>query len=151
MASDKSTAPLRLDLVPSRGLIVALVGGHLLALTSLLVVDLGLTLKVALTVGIAGSLWVHWLRYGAVSSHWFVERLACSVAGEWTLGTADGRVRTVQLRGSYVHPQLVILNFRGDHRWWQSCSLVIPADATDADSLRRLRVRLRTGGMEEET
>lgn len=149
MTSNKSTAPLTLDLVPSRGLIVALVGGHLLVFSSLLVVDLGLFLKVALTVGIAGSLLVNGLRYGVASSRWFVERLGCSAAGEWTLGTADGRLRIVQLRGSYVHPQLVILNFRGEH-WWQASSLVIPADATDADSLRRLRVRLRTGGVEED-
>jgi toxin CptA len=66
--------------------------------------------------------------------------------GTWVLTRRDGReLRAELLPSTLAHPRLVVLNFRTGASW-QRTSLVLFNDALEADTLRRLRVRLRRGG-----
>jgi len=80
-----------------------------------------------------------------------IVRLVWDADDYWLLVTADGRELAGELMpSSYVHPSLVILIFQtggaGIHRLWNRRSVVLLPDALDAESLRRLRVRLRIDG-----
>ena len=66
----------------------------------------------------------------------------------WVLHMQGGRTVTGRLLGSsFVHPRLLVLNFRTGRFFGRS--LVLTEDAADADLLRRLRVRLMCGGVGE--
>lgn len=73
-----------------------------------------------------------------------VRRIIWQADGAWFLEDEAGVVREAELRpSSYVHPRLVILSFdllriKG-HR-----HVVLCPDSMDADTLRRVRSRLRT-------
>jgi len=63
-------------------------------------------------------------------------------ADEWHLKPEVGAMLTLRLQpGSFVHPWLIVLRFCDDH----GCGRVflLDRDNTEADVLRRLRVRLR--------
>jgi toxin CptA len=68
-------------------------------------------------------------------------------AGDWHLDLADGRGEIARLRAqSYVSPYLIVLLFASESR---RRSLVLLNDSLDADTLRRLRVRMRLEGEPE--
>ncbi|MDA1107261.1 MAG: hypothetical protein O2845_02530 [Proteobacteria bacterium] len=71
--------------------------------------------------------------------------LVWDALGEWILHDAAGsEIQARLLPGAYVHPQWVILNFVPvAQRWpWRRYTVILLGDMLDADSLRRLRVRL---------
>lgn len=69
--------------------------------------------------------------------------------GAWILTLVSGeQIEARLLPSTFVTPRLVLLNFRRGR--WRSRTMVIPPDALDADLLRRLRVRLRLYGAEED-
>jgi toxin CptA len=71
-----------------------------------------------------------------------VVRLVWDGHGRWRLLQRDGALLDVGLEhGAYVHPKLLILPFRtrSGERW----SVLVVPDMVDADTLRRLRIRLR--------
>lgn len=149
MSSARSAAQLTLELVPSRILLAGLAVCHLLALISLLICDLPVSITLSLGMLIAFSLVLNYARYGHRHSRWFVERVACLADGNWALQTADGRHHMAQLLdSSYVHPRLVILNFALGT--FARRSVVLLPDSTDANDLRRLRVRLLTRNEDED-
>ncbi len=77
------------------------------------------------------------LKWGAI-----VELIE-EVAGEWTLCDAAGNsMRVHLLPGSYVHSQLVVLNFARLDKRWHRYRVVILDDMLNTDSFRHLRVRL---------
>lgn len=77
------------------------------------------------------------LKWGAVAE------LIEEVAGEWTLRDAAGNtMMTRLLPGSYLHSQLVVLNFARLNKRWRRYWVVILGDMIDVDSFRHLRVRL---------
>lgn len=64
----------------------------------------------------------------------------------WSLTDRRGECVSASLSGqTYVHPRLVILNFKLPGRR-RPLAVVIPPDALPADVHRRLRVRLRLEG-----
>ena len=65
--------------------------------------------------------------------------------GGWTLYRDEGVVENGTLHpSSFVHPRLVVLNFRINR--FGCCSMVLTPDAVDHTTLRRLRARLRING-----
>ncbi len=61
--------------------------------------------------------------------------------GRWLLTTRSGNSFQARLSAnSFLHPQLVVLNFI--HGRWKRQSVVLFRDALDQESFRRLRVRL---------
>lgn len=62
---------------------------------------------------------------------------------EWWLTTAAGNTAQAQLvTPCFVHPWLVVLSFKSGS-WWKRYHVILTPVSADADSLRRLRVRLR--------
>ena len=62
--------------------------------------------------------------------------------GQWRLVRRDGRTLDVRLEhGAYAHPKLLVLPFRT--RSGQRVPVLVAPDMADAESLRRLRMRLR--------
>jgi len=140
MSSTAFATPLSLELRPSRrlsGFLLAAHGGALAALpfTSLpfwAVIAMGLAVLVGLTRLLP--------RFATLSHPDAVTRLVWPAEDEWQLATRGGQQDSgVLLPGAYVHPWLVILPFRTGRR---RRSVPILPDMLDADSFRRLRVRL---------
>lgn len=134
-------APLRIELYPSRILLVAGGGLHLLAGIAVAVCGLAPMLKVTGAAGIAGSLVWFGYRYGSGCSRGFIARIEL-LDGRWHLETGDGATHRADLIGGYAHPAIVILNFRLENGRRRSLTLL--PDSADLDALRRLRVWLRT-------
>jgi len=82
--------------------------------------------------------WIHLGRRGAhsVTAIWLIGE------DEWSVELVDGeKVSELQLvGGSFCHPLLVLFSLRSPAG--QRFRLVVPRDATPADSFRRLRVVL---------
>jgi len=142
MSSTNSAPFLVLDLAPSRWLLLGLSFFHLLALGSLFVMSLPWGVKLSLGVLISGSIWLNYNRYNNAQSRHFITRTYRTADGQWIIRHADGREYAADLIGSYVHPQLVILNF-GLGRWSRRSVAVLP-DSAPCEQIRRLRVCLQT-------
>jgi toxin CptA len=70
-------------------------------------------------------------------------RVICKSDGSWYLQDRDGEVRAAELLpSSYLHPRLVILNFRLE-KSRRRRNLVLCSDSLDVRSLRQLRQHLR--------
>lgn len=70
--------------------------------------------------------------------------LQLTARDEWRLLTGAGEALELRLEpNAFVHPLLLVLSFAAAGR--RLCVLLLP-DNTDADTLRRLRVRLGYGG-----
>lgn len=139
MSSHAYAAPLSIRPEPSRYLGAALILMHAGAALTSLLTALPLWLRVVLVIAVAVSLFRAW------RTHLGTRRIVAAVwrpEGEWHLTTADGKRITATLAPEcYVSPYAVVLRFKdvaGRVR-----TLVLLPDALDADTLRRLRVRLR--------
>lgn len=117
---------------------------HLGALTIVLIVPLAVSVRVALAVLIAASL------YRELNRH--ALRLARSAVVAFELRAEDGTCALQRRRSpdweegrvvdQWVYPRLTLLVLRLSQRKWP-VSVVIPQDAVEKDSFRRLRVQLR--------
>lgn len=143
LSSAPAPSVLRLTLRVSRRLtaLLLLAHGGALALTFTLPLSRPhiLLLSAAISVSLVWSLSAAMLKRRAI-----VE-LIWDAMGEWTLRDASGsEIQARLLPGAYVHPQWVILNFvPAGQRWhWRRRTVILLNDMLDADSLRRLRVRL---------
>ncbi len=142
MSSTGSEAPLRLELRASRRLALFLLATHAGAAACLLVAHLPPWAQGVGVLTVAFSL-VRELRRHVLRRHpRSVVRLLAGTDGEWILGLADGSAVTAErLPGALVYPSLVVLHLRTEdprRRW----SIPVAGDALDAESHRRLRVRL---------
>ncbi|MGB5062377.1 MAG: protein YgfX [Candidatus Competibacter sp.] len=126
---------------PSRILLVC--GGvfHGLAGIATIVASVPLWVKAGLLTGIGLSLAWTGYRYGWRRGGGFITRVEL-LDGRWRLETGDGARYLARLTGGYAHPGIVVLNFRLESGWRRS--LVLLPDAVDSETLRRLRVWLRT-------
>ncbi len=76
-----------------------------------------------------------------------ITQVVWGAGGEWALETADGAQRTLRLAPlGYVSAYAVILRLRDDRT---SRTLVLLTDSLDAETFRRLRVRLRLASTED--
>lgn len=86
-------------------------------------------------------------RHARLRSPDAVVQIACTEDGQWCLHTRSGRVLAARLRpGSYVHPALVLLDFRVGPGGTRRAVVILPGMAAPPSALRRLRQRLRYPG-----
>ena len=83
-------------------------------------------------------------RFVFLSSKYSVTEIRLKSGGEYLLKLRGGEYVEVSLRrGSYVHPLLIILNFKLS-KWPWYINVPLLTDSADKELLRCLRVRLRT-------
>lgn len=76
-----------------------------------------------------------------------ITQVVWQAGGEWVVETADSAQRTMRLAPlGYVSAYAVILRLRDERT---ARTLVLLADSLDAETFRRLRVRLRLGSKED--
>lgn len=138
----KFAPPLILDLVPSRLLLILLLGGHGLALASLFAARLAIAVRLLLGAAIVISALIYSACHGRRQSPWFIDQLRCSGKGEWSLRTAAGVTRSARLQSAYIHPWALALRFATGRL--TARSVIILPDSAPADAVRRLRVYLQT-------
>jgi hypothetical protein len=145
MSSRRSEAALAVKLHPSQQMLTLLLVMHGLALSMLwpLFEQLGLFVLLLMPVLLI-SLNQSVRRYALLTGRHAVTEIRLKSNNDYVLAMADRRhIQAVLRRGSYVHPMLIILNFKlGRWPWYISVPLL--TDSVDAEILRRLRVRLRT-------
>lgn len=150
MSSAKFAQPLRLKPKPSRILMALLVAGHLGAMAVLVPLDLSLPIKIVIGVMLLVSLVVAWRKQPGQVAEGGVQTLTWQTDSEWLLETLDGEQFKATLHEStYVHPWLVVLNFRAENKP-SLLSFTLAPDALDAEIFRDLRVRLKMAGNREE-
>ena len=144
MSDHRRRPPLSIRPLVSRRLLLFVGIVHASALAVLLPLPLHWAIKSTILVLILASLgYIVWVRV-LMRAPWSVVEATWAETG-WRLTTASGQTRDARLSGStYVGVGLVILNLRSG--WARHCSLVLTADNTDPDQLRRLRARLRLVG-----
>jgi hypothetical protein len=140
MSSTAFATPLNLELRPSRRLAGFLLAAHGGALALLPFTSLPLWAMITVGLAVLASLTRLLPRFATLGHPDAVTRLVWPAGDEWQLSSRGGQQDSgVLLPGAYVHPSLVILPFRtGRGRR----SVPILPDMLDADSFRRLRVRL---------
>jgi hypothetical protein len=141
MSAHQRFPPLRLRPRCSRGLGLALVVLHLLAVAALWAVPLSGALRLLLLALVLASL-AHGLWDRVLGRlPWSVREVRWSDQG-WSLRFYNGRWRTARLLPStLVTPRLVVLNFRV--HWLRYHHLLLTEAVIGPERLRRLRVRLR--------
>ena len=83
-------------------------------------------------------------RFVFLSSKYSVTEIILKSSGEYLLELRGGGYVEANLRrGSYVHPLLIILNFKLS-KWPWYINVPLLTDSADKELLRCLRVRLRT-------
>ncbi|MEZ5580183.1 MAG: protein YgfX [Candidatus Competibacteraceae bacterium] len=134
-------AALNIEPRPSRILLIGSGVAHGLAGVATIVASVPLWAKAGLLVGIGLSLAWTGYRYGWRRGGGFISRVEL-LDGRWCLETGDGIRHPAGLTGGYAQPGIVVLNFRLEGGWRRS--VVLLPDAVDSETLRRLRVWLRT-------
>ena len=144
MLSKPFDKALHLELKTSQTFAALLVALHVIAGLSIAVVipfdSFGWLLLIPLFIY---SAYYYFKRYVFLSAHNSVIALSQSIDGDWLLILRDQSEHYVDLcDDSYVHPLLVILNFKieGDYR---RISLPLFRDALGKEQHRQLRCRLR--------
>ncbi len=133
---------------PSRMLLISSGGAHVLSSIAVIVCSLPLGIKTVLVAGIALALARFGWQYAYPKGKGFTSRIEL-LDERWQLETGDGVIHLANLRGGYAHIRIVILNFRLENGRQQSLTLL--PDSADPDSLRRLRVWLRTQRQESKS
>ncbi len=142
MSSNKYVIPLRLDIKPSRKLLVFILACHGLTFVSIFMLSFGYA--VVLGSGILLSL-VHSLKQqGYLSNSNMIDKLVLGTDNLWTINRCDGTQFIAQLKpDTYVNTFIVILSLAVEGRWLRH-RVVIMSDATDEHAFRHLRVHLNT-------
>ncbi len=138
-----SATPLVFERRPSATLTAFIVAAHALAAAPLLFLPLPWLAALAWLALVLGTLAWELTRHALSTSHRFVRRVQWGQDGRWQLETGDSRLWRGEAVAALVSPWLCIVHFRrpvaGARR------LVLPADALDADTHRRLRRALEEG------
>ena len=142
MSSPAYALPLRIERRFSRGLAIAVVLVHTLAIAVVLPLDVAWWWKCLIAIAVGTQAVFSWRLHVSLTAARAVHAVLWKSEGEWQLTRADGTAQNARLRrASYVQPALVVLRFRieGGGR----CAVLLPADGVEAESHRRLRVGLR--------
>jgi len=134
--------PPRLELRPSRALLVWTVALHLLTVVVIFLVPLHAFIKVIGGGLMAASLWLYVRRDYLGQGRCSFSELRAQSLEQWQLFNGDSDIQEAQLDHYQVFRFLVILDFRlgsGKH-----CRVLVPEDTVDKDIHRRLRVALQT-------
>lgn len=137
LSSHQYAKPLTIELVQSGHATIIVMVVHGLAASALLASSLPAAVQVAGLAIIAGSVYLVMFRLR------YLRRLVWQSDGNWLLIARDGREVIAQLTAESVAlPFVTLLNFRSLPRGHHFSVAVFP-NAYNADTLRRLRVRLR--------
>lgn len=132
----KSAPAIAFDYVPSRWLLAALIGVALLGLLAIAASAIPLWSKVL--AGAAACLYAgHEFRRMLRPA---IRRCAWHESGHWRVRDAAGRDHSATLLRFSVRGSLVVLQLRSGLQ--RTAALVLLPDNCDADTRRRLRVRL---------
>ncbi|MGH8458700.1 MAG: protein YgfX [Nevskiales bacterium] len=134
-----------LDFKPRRSRLLArfLLGVHALATVTVLLWVPGRGAVAALLALIALSFFRNYRRHVLHRGRRASRRIVCQGDGRWLLQDHLGEMHPAHLLpSSYLHPRLVILNFRLAE-YPRRRNLVLFPDSLDAQTLRQLRMRLR--------
>jgi toxin CptA len=141
-SSAKSDAALILEPRVSRRFLTFVAVAHIAAGAAVVAAVPAWWGDVSLCALVAASGMRVYLRHVSLTHAGAVVRLTWTSFGQWRLVTADGAEHSAVLQGdSYVHPWLVILNFK---LATARTSVVLFPDSLHQEDFRRLRVRLRT-------
>ena len=132
----KSAPAITFDYSPSRWLVVVLTGVALLAVLAIAASTIETWMKLLLVAAACV--------YAADAMrrllHPVVRRCAWYESGHWRVRDAAGQDHAASLLGASVRGNLIVLRLRSE---LQHCTaLVLVSDNCDADTRRRLRVRL---------
>ena len=149
MSSPAFVLPHRLECRSSRLLKYTVSIVHAVALLILLPLTLVWWIKLP-ALGLVLLQWtVTWRRFITFTAPLAVRRLVWTAENRWELYHTDGVTREASLLPStYINPWLVILHFVTDDE--RRCAVILPCDALDSDSHRRLRAQLRLIGGKED-
>ena len=149
MSSTKYAQPLRLQPKASRILIGLLVAGHLGAIAVLFPLDFSMAIKITIAVVLLVSLVIAVRKQPGRVGEGGVQTLTWQADGVWVLETVGGEQMKASLHEStYVHPWLVVLNFRQENKRGL-LSFTLAPDALDRETFRELRARLKVTGHSE--
>jgi toxin CptA len=144
MSSKRFATPLFLDIRRSRLLIAWIVAVHLLGVSVAVLVPLEWFWRAGIILAVAVSLLFSWKKFVFGQSRLSVRRLVWDAEGDWYVVFPDGKEEDARLLpDSFVHPWLVILNLRM-RQSGRVISVPFFRDSLDKDTLRKVRVRLRT-------
>lgn len=153
MSDKKYAKPIKISLKPSRILVAVVVIVHIGAAGILALTILPWFVKIVLLLVIVFSLQIFFEIYGQVSVIHFARNLFPQLKnavwennGKWLLETSEGKKLSAEL-GHYcfVHPGLTVVNLKLLNKPWykRNRPLIFLSDNIDAETFRRLRVRLR--------
>jgi hypothetical protein len=144
MSSTVSVTPLALEIKPSRRLAICILCVYTLAALAVFTLPVSLWLMCGALLPLLLSCGVTYQRRISLRSSKAIVGLNRHADGVWQIRLTDGSAHQANLLpDSYLHPELMVLNFRlgtGKRR-----SVVLVRDSADGASLRRLRVALALG------
>ena len=152
MSQKKYAAPLRLKIEPSRSVLFVLAVAHLGALFLLLISMIPWPVKTLLISLVVISLLFTLLINQKIPlsslNQWYpyFDNAVWKTDERWIITTKDNReFEAFLMMNSFVHPQLTIVNLKLINSPWylRYRTLLFLADNLDAETFRRLRVRLR--------
>ncbi len=142
----QKSAPLHLELRPSRIFSVLLLVVHGGAAGCVLIAPFPWPVRLVLTGAILFSLCYTVSRWALLTGRRAIIRLAGDEPGKWVVTLASGkRLQARLLSDSFVSPHCVILNLAPSDPS-RRFSAIIFSDSLDRHNFRRLRVRLRLEG-----
>ena len=131
-----------LRLRPSPRVSAALAAIHAGAMACVMASALPWAAKAVLAPLVAAWAWRSVALHGTRRAAPSIATIAWDRQGRWRLLRRDGRVLDARLAGGgFCHPLLLVLPLHAGRR--RRVWLLVTPDMTDADALRRLRVRLR--------
>ena len=144
MSSTVSEIPLSIEIKPSRLLTVYVLCIHAAATLVATILPVSLWIMCGMLLLLLMSCAVTYTRRINLHTRNAVVGLERRPDGAWQIHLKDGSAHQVNLLpDSYLHPELLVLNFKlcsGKRR-----SVVLARDSADSTSLRRLRVALALG------
>ena len=145
MSSPGFFAPIVIDSAPSPRLLAAAGALSGLAAVAVALLSLPVSARAVLLLLLAACVYELFRTLGLRPSRRALRRIELNAANQWRLTDRAGRVfAATLLPGTRVGVSLVALRWR-DERGCRH-ALLLAADATDREALRRLRVRLRFAG-----
>lgn len=145
--SQRFDSSLSLELRASPLVIAGLTLGHVGAALLTIPLPLALPWQIVIWLLLAGSLAYQLHKQGTRHARRAITGVLLEPDGELSVrfGT-DKRWHGCRIVSQVVHPWITFLRLRCANRRFAD-GLIIAADATDSDSLRRLRARLRLGNL----
>ncbi len=150
MSSKKYAAPLHLDILPSRYLLILLFCLHFFSFVLLFFMPIP-TIYLFFSIALILLSAIYTLMYQANILPKSIVGLIWDIDDDWFILQKNGEKKSATLDGnSFIHPFFSILNFKQDGRVLTR-SVILLKDNINQNVFRRLRVRLKVTGVHKET